>query len=98
MMGTIVLDFTIMFQWFYYTARVTARRQRRRDLRDAARRGAGGGSKAGSAGDATDGAASSALLLDTPDLIGPNARRGLYDMVVSPPAPRRVPGGRSAEV
>jgi len=97
MMGTIVLDFTIMGQWFFYTARATARREKRKELRDAAKRGAGRGSAAGSGG-ATDGTASSALLLDTPDLIGPNARRGLYDMVVSPPAPRRVPGGRSAEV
>ncbi|KAA0173397.1 hypothetical protein FNF27_05174 [Cafeteria roenbergensis] len=95
MMGTIVLDFTIMFQWFWYTARATRRRAERKQLRDAAKRAAGGdGSRGGGAEGGVLGAptgAEAALLLDTPDLISANARRGLYDMVESPPPPRSLP-------
>lgn len=94
MMGTIVLDFTIMFQWFWYTARATRRRAERKQLREAAKRAAGGGRTGGGADGGVLGAptgAEAALLLDTPDLISANARRGLYDMVESPPPPRTLP-------
>jgi hypothetical protein len=92
MMGTIALDFTIMGQYFWYTSRATARRAKRKALRDAAKIAAEGrGSKDGSSGTGSGDGTSASLLLDTPDLIGANARRGLYDMVESPPPARSLP-------
>jgi solute carrier family 66 (lysosomal lysine-arginine transporter), member 1 len=94
--GTLGLDITIICQYFYYTNRAKRRREARKEARGAAKRAAGGKGLLGK-DSATRGAdPTTSLLLDTPDLISADARRGLFDMVESPPPSRSVPTPHTA--